>query len=158
MKSINNFLIERLKLTKNSKLDNLYSFKKVDNPQQLFGYNWILSDEYYHICPILLQWALKKCVLTNREETFINNFLDDLIKNKRKGTNKKIEILNGQKNNGYYMRPKCIYDICKLLSKTKEAEIMVDENNKSITWEIYYIIHILNNVTNNSMDQLDWVH
>lgn len=159
MKHLRELIFERLKIDKNKKIDNTFSFDPVTNTEKFWGYNWILSTEYYEMCPTLLEWALKKCLLTKNEERFINDFLDDLEKNISKYITKKSEVLNGPRNNGDYKRPKCIYDICKLLIKTKLADTMVDKNTKrSLTYDINHLVEFLDELTDGKINKLDWEH
>lgn len=160
MKYFNNYIQEKLKINSKTKV-NSYSFEHIDKDEQecFWGYNWILNSEYYNVCLQLLQWTQYNCSLTTRENTFINKFIEDLIKKEKSLSSVvKTEVLNGQQNNGFYTRPKCIYDICKLIKNNNIKDIEDSYGNKIDIDEIDNIILDLENVTTGDIKKLDWPH
>lgn len=157
MKKINNFILEKLRLDKNTKAPQ-YKFEHIPKDQHkcFWGYNWILNSEYYDDCIALLQWAQENCILNTNEETFIEKFLEDLTTNKDDDMATKTEIINGKTNNGYYKRPKCIYDICKIIKDNKLEDNIKDKNSNII--DPNDVITDLNHVTNGDIENLDWPH
>ena len=162
MKKINNFIIEKLKINSKSKINlNNYSFKGKDKEdiEPFWGYTWILNSEYIDTVFILLKWALDNCNLTKRENTFIEKFYNEVYeykKKKKKDLTECIRILNGSTNNGYYMRPKCVYDIANLIIDNNiEVSEISDKIEKD---DITDLIFDLDNITNKDIKKLDWVH
>ena len=161
MNRLNYYIQEKLKITKDTKLSSLYKFNHIDKDEQecFWGYNWILNDSYYEVSIQLLEWAQDNCSLTTRENTFIDKFLKDLItKEKSKSIIVKTEALNGSQNNGFYTKPKCIYDICNII-KNNNIQYIEDKYGKKIdNDEIDSIIFDLENITNGDIKKLDWPH
>ena len=156
MKHIESFITEKLRINKNIKSKKL-SFNHIDKDQiePFWGYNWILNNDYFDNAKILLQYALENCGLTNKEEEFIEKFKKDIEECKqRKSYFQKTEILNGKRNNGYYQRPKCLYDICKYIIDNEDFDNNLLKNlNKD---DIEGLIFDVNNITNNDIEKLDW--
>ena len=153
MKSINDYINEGIKLGANSKLVTLYRFEHIDKNDHkcLWGYNWILNHTYWDTAKALLNWTQKNCRLNTNEQTFIEKFIESLEENKK--SMEKLKILNGSQNNGYYNRPKCLYDICKLIKKHhEESNVGIDKD------EIDNIINELDRLTNGDIKYLDWPH
>lgn len=160
MKNLKTIILEKLKVNSKTKV-NSYSFEHIDKDEQecFWGYNWILNDSYYDVCLQLLQWTQNNCYLTDRENAFIDKFLKELIsKEKSKSTVVKTYALNGQQNNGFYTRPKCIYDICQLIKSNNIKDLEDNYGNKIDNDEIDNIIFDLENVTTGDIKKLDWPH
>jgi len=161
MKYFNNYIQEKLKVNSKSKINNLYKFEHIDKKDHecFWGYNWILNDSYYDISIQLLEWTQINCALNTNEETFIEKFLDDLIDYKHSISSVvKTRVLNGDTNNGFYKRPKCIYDICKLIKDKNIKDLKDNQGNKINNDEINNIIFDLENLTNGDIKKLDWPH
>ena len=164
MKSINNYIIEKFKL--NSKNMPTYSFKHIDKKdiKPFWGYNWILNSDYFNNAKILLEYALNNLILSDNEEKFIEEFYKDIKDYENHPSRKttedyqqKTEILNGKRNNGYYQRPKCLYDICKYIDNEKDF----DNNSlkgKLKDEDIACLIFDLKNLTNEDINNLDWAY
>lgn len=158
MNHLNNYIIEKFKL--NSKNMPTYSFKHIDKKdiKAFWGYNWILTPDYFEMCWVLLDYALNNLILRDNEEEFIKKFIKDIddyndnfLKTGEDDLPKKTEILNGKRNNGYYQRVKCIYDICKFI-------IYNDNFNNKLCKDIEDLIQDINNITNNEINDLDWAY
>lgn len=165
MKLLSDFIIEKLHPSKFKKQQ--YTFEPISNPEEFWGYNWILDSTYISTCKALLQYALDNCTLRKREETFINKFIvaideyfDKYGYNRIVGDHIKIVgILNGSQNNGYYQRPKCIYDICQyFLKHDSDPKTYEDEDGNLIYDDVNKIIKELDDVTKGKIKNLDWVH
>lgn len=165
MKLLSDFIIEKLHPSKFKKQN--YTFEPISNPEEFWGYNWILDSNYISTCKALLQYALDNCTLRKMEETFINKFIEDIEKyfdkygydRISKDHVRIIDILNGSQNNGYYQRPKCIYDICQYFLKNDgEPETFEDEDGNLIFDDVNHIIKSLEDVTKGKIKNLDWVH
>jgi len=165
MQKINLYILEKLKLTKNKRI---YTFKPIETDIKPFwGYNWILNNEYLDICYSLLKYALDNFTLTENEENFINDFIEDIEKYYSKKDiyyNKRTEIINGKINNGYYQRPKCIYDIAKYLYDNNINIIGLKDrfgdniDDEETVEELKNIIIDIENITNDHIKKLDWPH
>ena len=161
MKKINNFITEKLKINSKSKI-NIYSFKPLeDDIEPFWGYNWIISDDYLDLAILLLEWAMNNCHLTIRENTFIEKFYKEATEIKKKGKkyikyhNDCRQILNGSINNGYYTRPKCLYDIATLIINNKDD---IQNLGQIKITDLEDFIFDLDNITNKDIKKLDWVH
>lgn len=162
MKQLDNYIQEKLKLDKNIG-STKYTFKPIENDIKPFwGYNWILNNGHFDTCYTFLKYALDNLILTPNEEDFINDFVDDIEEYYKKNGNKvnyseRTEIINGKINNGYYKRPKCIYDIAKYMHDNKIRGLKDKFGNK-LDDEPENILFDLENLTNNDIKKLDWPH
>lgn len=163
MKDISNYILEKFKL--NSKNIRQYSFKHIDKEdiKPFWGYNWILNTDYFDNAKILLEYALDNLELRIEEEEFIEDFKKDIEEYQSNPSRKttedyqqKTEILNGKTNNGYYQRPKCLYDICKYIIDNEDFDNnSLKKLNKA---DIECLIFDLKNLTNNDINNLDWAY
>ncbi len=165
MKLLSDFIFEKLHPSKFKKQE--YTFEIVSNPDKYLGYNWILDYKYIYTSKTLLQYALDHAVLRDQEKDFINEFLEEINEYFDKNGYDKLsihqvqitKILNGQIEDDYYQRPKCIYDICKyFLKNDSEPETYEDEDGNLIFDDVNHIIKSLDTVTNGRIKNLDWVH
>ena len=93
----------------------------------------------------------------------IDDFNDKLLKMGEDDLNKKTEIINGKRNNGYYPRVKCLYDICKYIIDNNEFNSKLFKKDKVSKIKIQEVdiedfIQNINNVTNNEINDLDWAY
>lgn len=161
MKKINNFIIEKLKINSKSKI-KIYSFKPLeDDIDPFWGYNWIVNNDYLDLAILLLEWAIDNCSLTKLENNFIEKFYKEATEIKNKGNkNPKYydtcrQILNGSINNGYYTRPKCLYDIATLIIDNKDN---IQNLGQIKITDLEDFIFDLDNITNKDIKKLDWPH
>ena len=162
MKYFNNYILqEKLKINKDTKINTLYRFEHIDKKDHecFWGYNWILNYSYYNVCIQLVEWVQNNCSLNTNEETFVEKFLEDLIDYKHSLSSVvQTRVLNGDINNGFYKRPKFIYDTCKLIKDNNIKYLKDNQGNKINNDEIDNIIFDLENITNGDIKKLDWPH
>ena len=95
-------------------------------------------------------------MLTPAIDRFINgNQIKEKGKKYIKYHNDCRQILNGSINNGYYTRPKCLYDIATLIINNKDD---IQNLGQIKITDLEDFIFDLDNITNKDIKKLDWVH